>query len=46
MAERFAPELEGLDLDELREMISSETAGKVVEVTDSEDHERVEIYVE
>jgi hypothetical protein len=46
MAERFAPELEGLDLDELQAMITSETAGKVVEVTDSEDHERVEIYVE
>ena len=46
MAERFAPELEGIDMEELEGILTSGTAGKIVEVTDSEDHELVEIYVE
>jgi hypothetical protein len=46
MAERFAPEFEGFDMDELGELIASGTIGKIVEVMDEEDNERVEIYVE
>jgi hypothetical protein len=46
MAERFAPEFEGFDLQELEELISSGAIGKMVEVRDEEDNELVEIYVE
>ena len=46
MAERFAPELEGFDMHELEEALASGTIGKIVEVIDEEDNERVEIYVE
>lgn len=46
IAERFAPEAEGIDMKELEEAIISGAEGKIVEVMDSEDNERVEIYVE
>jgi hypothetical protein len=47
MAERFAPEFpEDIDMAELEEMIASGVTGKLVEVIDTEDGERVEIYVE
>ena len=46
IAERFAPEAEGIDMGELEEAILSGAEGKIVEVMDSEDNERVEIYVE
>ncbi len=46
MAERFAPEFEGFDMQELEELLASGAAGKIVEVMDEEDNERVEIYVE
>lgn len=46
MAKRFAPGFEDLDLQELEELIASGAAGKIVEVVDAEDNERVEIYVE
>ena len=46
MAERFAPEFEGFDLQELEEMLASGAMGKMVEVRDEEDNELVEIYVE
>jgi hypothetical protein len=46
IAERFAPEFEGLDLAELEEVITSGVDGKIVEVMDAEDNEMVEIYVE
>jgi len=46
MAERFAPEFEDFDLAELEEVITSGVSGKLVEVTDTGDGERVEIYVE
>ena len=46
MAERFAPEFEGFDMQELEELLASGAGGKLVEVTDEEDNERVEIYVE
>jgi hypothetical protein len=46
MAERFAPEFEDIDMAELEELIASGATGKLVEVTDTGDGERVEIYVE
>ena len=46
MAERFAPEFEGFDLQELKDLLASGADGKIVEVMDELDNERVEIYVE
>ena len=46
MAERFAPEFEGFDLQELEGLLASGAVGKMVEVRDEEDNELVEIYVE
>jgi len=46
MAERFAPEFAGFDMQELEELLASGVDGKLVEVMDEEDNERVEIYVE
>jgi hypothetical protein len=46
IAERFAPEFEDFDLEELEELLSSGAVGKMVEVRDEEDNELVEVYVE
>jgi hypothetical protein len=46
IAERFAPEAQGIDLEELEQAIVGGAEGKIVEVMDAEDNERVEIYVE
>jgi hypothetical protein len=46
MAERFAPEFEGFDMGELEELITSGAIGRMVEVVDEQDRERVEVYVE
>ncbi len=46
MAERFAPEFEGFDMQELEEALVSGAVGKIVEVRDEEDNELVEIYIE
>ncbi len=46
IAERFAPDMEGLDLQEIVELITEGAMGKIVEVVDAEDNERVEVYVE
>lgn len=46
MGARFAPELEGMDLTEIIEQMKTGAQGKIVEVEDSEDGERVEIYIE
>jgi hypothetical protein len=43
---KFAPELEGVNINELVEAIESESPGKIIEVQDSEDGEHVEIFVE
>ena len=43
---QFAPEMEGLDLNELSEILKSGADGKIVEVIDEEDGEHVEIYIE
>jgi hypothetical protein len=46
MGARFAPEVEGVELDEVMEQIKSGAQGKIIDVEDAEDGERVEIYVE
>jgi hypothetical protein len=46
MGARFAPEMEGVDYVDLMEAIRSGQQGKVIDVTDTEDGERVEIFVE
>ena len=40
------PELEDVDFDDIIEQIKSGAQGKIIEVEDVEDGERVEIYVE
>ncbi len=46
MGARFAPEIEGMDLDQIVAAIRSGAQGKIVDVQDDEHGERVEIYVE
>jgi hypothetical protein len=46
MGARFAPELEGMDFEDIVEQIKSGAQGKIIEVEDAEGGERVEIYVE
>ena len=46
IAERFAPDAQGIDIKQVEETILSGAQGKIVEVVDAEDNERVEIYVE
>jgi len=46
MGARFAPELSDLDLGDIIDQIKAGAQGKIVEVEDAEDGERVEIYVE
>lgn len=46
MGARFAPDMEGVDLNQLTEMVKSGATGKLVEIEDEEDGERVEIFVE
>ena len=44
MGARFAPEY--IDIDELMSMIDEGSEGKIIDVIDEEDNERVEIFVE
>jgi hypothetical protein len=46
MGAKFAPDIEGLDLDDIMATIKSGALGKIIDVEDNEDGERVEIYVE
>lgn len=46
MGARFAPELEDFDFLDIIEQVKSGAQGKIIEVEDAEDGERVEIYVE
>jgi len=46
MGERFSPEVAGLDLDELSEILKTSTDGKIVDVMDEEGGEHVEIYID
>ncbi len=42
----FAPEVEGVDMSNVLEAVRSGVTGKIIDVTDDEDGEHVEIYVE
>ena len=46
MGARFAPDLEGVNFDEISELINSGAQGKIMDVVDNEEGERVEIFVE
>jgi hypothetical protein len=46
MGARFAPEVEGINLNELLTSVREGAYGRLVDVTDEEGGERVEIYVE
>jgi hypothetical protein len=46
MGSRFAPELQDIDLDELVTDLDRYAEGFLVEVEDTDDNERVEVYVE
>ncbi len=42
----FAPEVEGVDMSHVMDAIRSGMTGKIIDVTDDEDGEHVEIFVE
>ncbi len=46
MGARFAPNMEGVNLEEMMTAIKSGASGKVMDVTDEESGEHVEIYIE
>jgi SHOCT-like protein len=46
MGARFAPNVEGVNYEEVVQAIKSGASGKIVDVTDDQDGERVEIFVE
>jgi hypothetical protein len=46
MGARFAPEIEGQQLESILEAVRSGQQGKVMDIVDEEDGERVEIFVE
>jgi hypothetical protein len=46
MGARFAPNVEGLDFETISDAVRSGAHGKVVDITDDEGGERVEIFVE
>ncbi|GAB4534918.1 MAG: hypothetical protein Kow0063_18520 [Anaerolineae bacterium] len=46
MGARFAPEMEDIDMDEIIQAIKEGAQGKIVEVEDEEDNERVQIFIE
>ena len=46
MGARFAPDLEGMDANEIMEAIRAGAQGKIVDVEDAEDGEKVEVYIE
>lgn len=46
MGARFAPDMNGLDLKAIQEAIQGGMQGRIIEVDDEKDNERVEIFVE
>ncbi len=46
MGARFAPEMEDMDFNKVMEAVRSGQQGKIMDVTDEESGERVEIFVE
>lgn len=43
---QYAPEVAGLDMEQLTEILQSGAMGKIVDVLDEEDGEHVEIFIE
>jgi len=43
---RFTTNIEGLDLNELAEIITSGQDGKIIDVEDEDDGEHVQIFIE
>ncbi len=46
MGSKFAPQVEGLDADQLMQIIESGETGQIVDVFDEEDGEHVEVFLE
>ena len=46
MGARFAPDMAGMDLQAIQAAVKNGYQGRVVEVDDEEDNERVEIFIE
>jgi hypothetical protein len=46
MGTRFAPEIDGLDADQLVKLIESGEIGQIVDVMDDKDGEHVEVFLE
>ncbi|MBC7237356.1 MAG: hypothetical protein H5T69_16060 [Chloroflexi bacterium] len=46
MGAKFAPDMAGINIDEIIRAVKEGTQGKIIDVEDEEDGERVEIYVE
>lgn len=42
----FSPEIEGIDPEELVQILQAETSGQIVDVVDEQDGEHVEVFVE
>jgi hypothetical protein len=43
---QYAPQLEGIDVENLVSQVKAGTAGKIIDVIDEEDGEHVEIFIE
>ncbi|HEY3290601.1 MAG TPA: hypothetical protein VGK87_10780 [Anaerolineae bacterium] len=46
MGAKFAPEVNGMDVQQITDAINSGMTGKIIDVVDDEDGEHVEIFVE
>jgi len=46
MGAKFVPEVGGLDMNEINEMIRSGSQGRIIDIQDEEGGERIEIFVE
>jgi hypothetical protein len=46
MGARFAPEIEGLDMEELNAWMNSGEVGQIVDIFDDEDGEHIEVFLE
>lgn len=46
MGARFAPEIEGLDMEDLNAWMNSGEVGQIVDIFDDEDGEHVEVFLE
>ena len=46
MGARFAPEIEGLELEDLNAWLNSGEVGQIVDIFDEEDGEHIEVFLE